>query len=91
MVKKGSIVKSTTSLEVEFEVTDYVKDVTVKYTGLLPDLFRDDQGMIAIGRLDNTGVFQAEEILAKHDEKYMPPEVASLMKDKKQYQKEESE
>lgn len=91
MVKKGSIVKSTTSLEVEFEVTDYVKDVTVKYTGLLPDLFRDDQGMIAIGRLDNTGVFQAEEILAKHDEKYMPPEVAALMKDKKKYQTEETQ
>jgi len=91
MVKKGSIVKSTTSLDVEFEVTDYVKDVTVKYTGLLPDLFRDDQGMIAIGRLDNTGVFQAEEILAKHDEKYMPPEVAALMKDKKKYQTEETQ
>jgi cytochrome c-type biogenesis protein CcmE len=91
MVKKGSIVKSTTSLEVKFDVTDYEKDVTVKYTGLLPDLFREDQGMIAIGQLDSDGIFQAEEILAKHDEKYMPPEVASLMKDKKQYQKEESE
>jgi cytochrome c-type biogenesis protein CcmE len=91
MVKEGSIVKSTTSLEVEFEVTDYEKDVTVKYTGLLPDLFREDQGMIAIGRLDSEGIFQAEEILAKHDEKYMPPEVASLMKDKKKYQTEETQ
>jgi cytochrome c-type biogenesis protein CcmE len=91
MVKKDSIVKSTTSLEIEFEVTDYEKDVTVKYTGLLPDLFREDQGMIAIGRLDSDGIFQAEEILAKHDEKYMPPEVASLMKGKKKYQTEETQ
>ncbi len=82
MVKKGSIIKSTTSLDVEFLVTDYSKDVKVNYTGLLPDLFRDDQGMIAIGQLDNKGVFQAEEILAKHDENYMPPEVAASMKEK---------
>ena len=90
MVKKGSIIKSKTSLAIEFEVTDYENDVTVKYTGLLPDLFRDDQGMIAVGQLDSEGIFQAEEILAKHDENYMPPEVAALMKGKKEYQKEES-
>ena len=83
MVKKGSIVKSTTSLEVEFLVTDYAKDIKVKYTGLLPDLFRDDQGMIAIGRLDKDGIFQAGEILAKHDENYMPPEVAASLKERK--------
>ncbi len=82
MVKKGTINKSTTSLDVEFLVTDYAKDVKVQYTGLLPDLFRDDQGMIAIGQLDKNGVFQAEEILAKHDENYMPPEVAASMKEK---------
>ncbi len=82
MVKKGSINKSTTSLDVEFLVTDYAKDVKVQYSGLLPDLFRDDQGMIAIGQLDKNGVFQAEEILAKHDENYMPPEVAASMKEK---------
>ena len=90
MVKKGSIVKSTTSLDVVFDVTDYAKDVTVKYTGLLPDLFRDDQGMIAIGQLDNQGIFQAEEILAKHDENYMPPEVAASLKDKHKYQQKET-
>jgi len=73
MVKIGSIVKSTTSLDVEFYVTDYAKDIKIKHNGLLPDLFRDDQGMIAIGKLDNDGVFQAEEILAKHDENYMSP------------------
>ena len=84
MVKVGSIVKSTTSLDVEFLVTDYAKDIKVQYTGLLPDLFRDDQGMIAIGQLDKDGVFQAEEILAKHDENYMPPEVADMLKNKKE-------
>ncbi len=83
MVKPGSIIKSQTSLDVEFVVTDYAKDITVKYTGLLPDLFRDDQGMIAIGQLDTNGIFQAEEILAKHDESYMPPEVAASLKNKK--------
>ena len=82
MVKPGSIVKSTTSLDVEFVVTDYTKDIKVQYTGLLPDLFRDDQGMIAIGQLDKNGIFQAEEILAKHDENYMPPEVADSLKGK---------
>lgn len=82
MVKKDSIVKSTTSLDVDFMVTDYAQDVKIHYTGLLPDLFRDDQGMIATGKMDNVGVFQAEEILAKHDENYMPPEVAASLKNK---------
>jgi len=91
MVKEGSIVKSTNSLEVEFVVTDYAKDVKVKYSGLLPDLFRDDQGMIAIGQLDKDGLFQAEEILAKHDENYMPPEVAASLKDKKYYQQKDAQ
>ena len=83
MVKPGSIIKSETSLDVEFFVTDYAKDIKVQYTGLLPDLFRDDQGMIAIGQIDKKGVFQAEEILAKHDENYMPPEVADMLNNKK--------
>jgi len=82
MVKKGSIIKSTTSLDVNFKVTDYAKDLDVHYTGLLPDLFRDDQGMVATGKLDDKGIFQAEEILAKHDENYMPPEVTSSLKEK---------
>ena len=90
MVKKGSINKSTTSLEVNFVVTDYAQDIKVHYTGLLPDLFRDDQGMIAIGQLDGNGIFQAEEILAKHDENYMPPEVAASMKDKPANYEEEN-
>ena len=84
MVKKGSIVKSTTSLDVDFVVTDYAKDIAIKYTGLLPDLFRDDQGVVAIGNLDKNNVFHAEEILAKHDENYMPPEVADSLKKAKE-------
>ncbi len=79
MVKKGSIVKSNTSLDVDFIVTDYAKDVKVHYNGILPDLFRDDQGMVATGKLDKNCIFQAEEILAKHDENYMPPQVASSL------------
>lgn len=86
MVKKGSIVKSTDSLDIEFMVTDYAHDIKVQYSGILPDLFRDDQGMIAIGQLDKNGVFQAEEILAKHDENYMPPEVAASLKENKDKQ-----
>lgn len=85
MVKKGSILKSTTSLDVDFIVTDYVRDIAVKYSGLLPDLFRDDQGVVAIGSLDKDNVFHAEEILAKHDENYMPPEVADTLKKAKEH------
>jgi cytochrome c-type biogenesis protein CcmE len=82
MVKTGSIIKATDSLDVKFAVTDYEKDLEIHYSGLLPDLFRDDQGVIVTGKLDEKGVFQAEEILAKHDENYMPPEVADSLKNK---------
>jgi cytochrome c-type biogenesis protein CcmE len=79
MVSKGSVIRTPGSLEVQFTITDFAKDVTVKYTGLLPDLFREGQGIIAHGELQN-GVFMADEVLAKHDEKYMPPEVAKSLK-----------
>ena len=79
MVAKGSVVRAPGSLEVQFVITDFAKDVTVKYTGLLPDLFREGQGIIAHGSLRN-GVFMADEGLAKHDEKYTPPEVAKSLK-----------
>ena len=79
MVAKGSVVRTPGSLEVQFTITDFAKDVTVKYTGLLPDLFREGQGIIARGELKG-GVFMADEVLAKHDEKYMPPEVAKSLK-----------
>jgi len=82
MVDKGSVMREPGSLEVKFIVTDFAHDVTVKYSGVLPDLFREGQGVIARGRLvDPQGhVFVADEVLAKHDEKYMPPEVAESLK-----------
>jgi cytochrome c-type biogenesis protein CcmE len=79
MVTKGSVVRSPGSLEVRFVITDFAHSVPIRYTGLLPDLFREGQGIIAHGRLEN-GEFIADEVLAKHDEKYMPPEVAKSLK-----------
>jgi cytochrome c-type biogenesis protein CcmE len=80
MVTKGSVQKTPGTLEVQFLVTDYKHTVPVTYSGILPDLFRDGQGVVAHGRM-HAGVFVADEILAKHDEKYMPPEVARSLKD----------
>jgi cytochrome c-type biogenesis protein CcmE len=79
MVEKGSLVKQGET--VTFIVTDNNKTLPVSYTGILPDLFREGQGVIAEGKIDPaSGVFTAETILAKHDEKYMPPEVAGAMR-----------
>ena len=80
MVEKGSVKKSTKGLKVEFIVTDTNKTLQVEYEGILPDLFREGQGVIAQGKLDQNNVFAAAEVLAKHDENYMPPEVADAMK-----------
>ena len=80
MVEKGSVAKTPGTLDVKFLVTDFKHTVAVKYSGILPDLFRDGQGVIAHGRMQGN-VFVADEILAKHDEKYMPPEVAKSLKD----------
>jgi cytochrome c-type biogenesis protein CcmE len=80
MVVKGSIEKKPGTLDVRFQVTDYKHTVAVTYDKILPDLFRDGQGVIAHGRMQ-AGVFVADEVLAKHDEKYMPPEVARSLKD----------
>lgn len=80
MVVKGSFIKEQKSLKVFFDLTDYDKTVSVEYTGILPDLFREGQGIISRGRLNAQGVFVAEEVLAKHDENYMPPEVAESLK-----------
>jgi len=79
MVTKGSVLREPGSLEVHFVVTDFQHSVTVSYSGLLPDLFREGQGVIAHGHLKD-GLFMADEVLAKHDEKYMPPEVAKSLK-----------
>lgn len=80
MVVKGSVVRQPPGLTVRFVLTDMAKEVTVEYTGILPDLFREGQGIIAQGKLDANGVFQADEVLAKHDENYMPPEVSESLK-----------
>jgi len=86
MVTKGSFQRPANSLEAHFVLTDYAHDVQVSYTGVLPDLFREGQGIIARGRLNSHGEFVAEEVLAKHDENYMPPQVADSLK--KQYERQ---
>jgi len=80
LVTKGSVKRQADGLTVEFEVTDMVETVIVQYTGILPDLFREGQGIVALGKLQQSGRFIASEVLAKHDEKYMPPEVADALK-----------
>jgi cytochrome c-type biogenesis protein CcmE len=82
MVKPGSVDRVAGSLEMSFVVTDFQQDVRVVYSGVVPDLFRENQGVVAHGRLGTDGVFVADEILAKHDENYMPPEVARAIKEK---------
>jgi cytochrome c-type biogenesis protein CcmE len=79
-VKPGSIVRATDSLQVNFVITDGEADVPVSYSGILPDLFSEGEAAVVNGTLDEQGVFQATQVLAKHDENYMPPEVADSMK-----------
>jgi cytochrome c-type biogenesis protein CcmE len=78
MVVAGSVERPGDGLTVRFDLTDNEKAVTVRYAGILPDLFREGQGIIANGKLDESGDFIAEEVLAKHDENYMPPELAGM-------------
>jgi len=80
VVVEGTVKRPGDGLTVEFDLTDNDSVVKVKYTGILPDLFREGQGIIANGRLDSHGEFIAHEVLAKHDENYMPPEVMDAMK-----------
>jgi len=79
MVVEHSLQRPGEGLTVEFRLSDLHQQVTVRYTGILPDLFREGQGIVAKGRLSPDGVFIADEVLAKHDENYMPPEVAEMM------------
>ena len=79
LVKPGTVERVEDSLATRFIVTDGPEDVTVEYVGILPDLFREGQGVIARGALGENGVFAASEVLAKHDENYMPPEVADAL------------
>lgn len=79
MVVKGSIERSSQDLRIDFKLTDMAQTVPVTYTGILPDLFSEGQGIVAMGKLDSAGLFVASEVLAKHDENYMPPEVADAL------------
>ncbi|MFV1997731.1 MAG: cytochrome c maturation protein CcmE [Acidiferrobacterales bacterium] len=79
IVKKGSVKRTGDGLTVEFIVTDLAADVLVRYRGILPDLFAEEKSVVTKGKLQAGGLFLAEEVLAKHDEKYVPPEVVEAM------------
>jgi len=79
MVVNGSVSRPGNGLTVQFDLTDNTSNITVRYTGILPDLFREGQGIIANGKLGEDGAFVAQQVLAKHDENYMPPEIAEAM------------
>jgi cytochrome c-type biogenesis protein CcmE len=79
MVKEDSIIKDTRTLNVTYTVTDYQNDLEINYEGILPDLFAENAGVVVRGNLKKDGTFKAIEVLAKHDENYMPPEVAKLI------------
>jgi len=79
MVVEDSVHRETGSLTVSFVVTDYAHSVPVQYTGVLPDLFQEGKGVVTVGRFDSSGGFVADEVLAKHDENYMAPEVAEAL------------
>ena len=81
LVVAGSVIRDENSLKILFDVTDNTEIMTVEYTGILPDLFREGQGIVAMGNFRQDGKFVAEEVLAKHDENYMPPEVAAALKE----------
>ncbi len=80
LVTAGSVQRKTDGLTVAFSVTDTAKTIPVTYTGILPDLFKEGKGVVAQGRIDADGIFRASEVLAKHDENYMPPEAAEALK-----------
>jgi cytochrome c-type biogenesis protein CcmE len=83
LVVKGSVKRSNehgNKLDVKFVVTDNHNSMPISYSGILPDLFREGQGIVAMGKMNSSGLFVASEVLAKHDEKYMPPEVAAELK-----------
>ncbi|MDP1596261.1 MAG: cytochrome c maturation protein CcmE [Methylotenera sp.] len=80
LVEQGSLRRTKNSLDIHFAVTDTINRVEVIYSGILPDLFKEDKGVVAQGKLDNNGLFHADQVLAKHDENYMPPEAAEALK-----------
>ena len=79
MVEKGSLKRRADGLTIEFIVTDTAKSIPVVYSGILPDLFKEGKGVVAQGKLSESGMFHASEVLAKHDENYMPPEAAHAL------------
>ena len=88
LVVEGSVNRAPDSLKIVFDITDNTEIMSVEYTGILPDLFREGQGIVAMGSLQADGRFVAQEVLAKHDENYMPPEVADALKASEQAAKE---
>jgi Cytochrome c-type biogenesis protein CcmE len=80
LVTEGSVIRNKDGLTVRFDVTDTAKTIPVAFTGILPDLFKEGKGVVAQGKLGPDGVFRATEVLAKHDENYMPPEAAEALK-----------
>lgn len=80
MVVEGSVERDTQSMKVRFAVTDYNQEIWINYEKILPDLFREGQGVVAVGRLNDQGELMASQVLARHDENYMPPEVAEALK-----------
>ena len=82
LVEQGSVRRTPGSLEVRFDVTDLDQTITVAYAGILPDLFREGQGVVAHGLVSTDGLFEADEVLARHDENYMPPEVAEMLEER---------
>ena len=87
MVETGSLQRAGDGLTVTFRVTDTAKTIPVRYTGILPDLFKEGKGVVAQGRLGDNGVFAATEVLAKHDENYMPPDAAHAIEQAQKAQK----
>lgn len=79
LVEEGSVKRQSDGVTVNFVVTDTAKVIPVVYTGILPDLFKEGKGVVAQGKLSSDGIFRADEVLAKHDENYMPPEAAAAL------------
>ncbi|HLR12655.1 MAG TPA: cytochrome c maturation protein CcmE [Burkholderiaceae bacterium] len=86
VVGEGSIKRASASVEIYFDVTDGVESIPVTYSGFLPDMFREGKGVVVLGKMGSDGVFHADEVLAKHDENYMPPEAAESMEKAKRRQ-----
>jgi cytochrome c-type biogenesis protein CcmE len=87
LVEEGSVKRQSDGVTVNFIVTDTAKVIPVVYTGILPDLFKEGKGVVAQGKLSSDGIFRADEVLAKHDENYMPPEAAAALEQASNSQK----